>query len=145
MQAKRPFPETSPQARGLAVALALLGAAWPAAAAGWGFNATVFKAAGASLRTSQSWMVALQWADALVARDALGLAAGQPVFATGLRDGANPKDGNFAWEAWYRLPMSDAIAITAGVFTLSRPLGSQTPAGQTFSPLAGVLKLSFAF
>ena len=80
----------------------------------------------------------------VLAGDALGLAVGQPVFATGLRDGASPNNGNFAWEAWYRLPISDAIAITPGVFTLSRPLGSQTPAGQTFSQLAGVLKLSFA-
>ena len=118
----------------------------PSISMGWGYNAAMFRpGTAATLASSQSWMVGLQWADVLAPGNALGLAVGQPVFATGVSGNQSPDDGTVAVEAWYRLRLSDAIALTPGIFYLSRPLGSTTPAGQSLSQLAGVLKLSFRF
>lgn len=88
-------------------------------------------------------MVGLQWTDALAPGNTFGMAVGQPVFATALAAGQVPNDGSFAWEWWYRLRLHDGLSLTPGLFYLSRPLGPTTPAGQTFSQLAGVLRLTF--
>jgi hypothetical protein len=118
----------------------------PSISAGWGYNAAAFRlGTAATLRASQSWMVGLQWNDALAPGNAFGMAVGQPVFATALAAGQVPNDGNYAWEWWYRLRINDSLSLTPGLFYLSRPLGSTTPAGQTFSQLAGVLKLTLRF
>jgi hypothetical protein len=41
--------------------------------------------------------------------------------------------------------MSDAISITPAVFYLSRPLGQNTPAGESFSQLGALVKTTFRF
>lgn len=118
----------------------------PSISLGWGINGAVFRpGSGAQLLTSQSWMVGLEWNDVISPGNTLGMAVGQPLFATALAGGAIPNDGNYAWEWWYRWRITNAISLTPGLFYLSRPLGSGTPAGQTFSQLAGVLKLTFRF
>jgi len=121
--------------------------AWiPSISVGWGYNAAAFRlGTAATMRTSQSWMVGLQWNDALVSGNAFGMAVGQPVLATALAAGQVPNDGNYTWEWWYRMRLNDALSLTPGLFYLSRPLGSTTPAGQTFSQLAGVLRLTLRF
>ncbi len=115
-----------------------MGAGWvPSISAGWGYNALTqagdsagFNAAN-NIAASQSWSVALEWADAFAQGNALGMAVGQPVFATSLRDGATPRDGNFVWEWWVQFQVSDNISITPAVFYLSRPDGQFTTAGRT--------------
>ncbi|PSB36340.1 iron uptake porin [Aphanothece minutissima] len=119
----------------------------PSISLGWGINGTSYDTAQApgALRTSQSWMVGLQWDDAFVKGNALGMAVGQPVFATALADGQTPQDGNFAWEWWYKWQVTDNISVTPALFYLSRPLGQFTTPDTSFRQLGGLVKTTFRF
>jgi len=57
------------------------------------------------------------------------MAVGQPTFATSLHGGDTPQDGNYVWEWWYKLQVTDNIAITPALFWLSRARGALTNAG----------------
>jgi hypothetical protein len=94
---------------------------------------------------SQSWSVGLQWSDAFMKGNALGMAVGQPVFATSLRNGETPQDGNFAWEWWYRFQVTDNISVTPALFYLSRPNGQFTTVGQSSNVLGGLIQTQFKF
>ncbi len=94
---------------------------------------------------SQSWSVGLQWSDAFMKGNALGMAVGQPVFATSLRNGETPQDGNYAWEWWYRFQVTDNISVTPALFYLSRPNGQFTTVGQSSSVLGGLIQTQFRF
>jgi hypothetical protein len=94
---------------------------------------------------SQSWSVGLEWSDAFIKGNALGMALGQPVFATSLRNGQTPQDGNFAWEWWYRFQVTDNISVTPALFYLSRPNGQFTTVGQSSSVLGGLVQTQFRF
>ena len=120
----------------------------PAISGGWGFNSTSYDAGikrQGLVASSQSWSVGLQWNDAFTTGNTLGMAVGQPTFATALYGGEQPRDGNYAWEWWYRVQLSDNVAITPAVFLLSRPLGADTPAGQSFSQIGALLKSTIRF
>ena len=73
------------------------------------------------------------------------MAVGQPTFATRLEGGGTPNDGNFVWEWWYKLHVSEHITVTPALFYLSRPLGVDTPGGKSFQQLGGLIKTSFRF
>ena len=73
------------------------------------------------------------------------MAVGQPIFATSLYGGETPRDGNYAWEWWYKLQLSDKIAVTPALFLLSRPLGAETTAGETFRQIGALLKTTLHF
>jgi carbohydrate-selective porin OprB len=75
----------------------------------------------------------------------LGLAVGQPVFATSLSGHVTPRDGNYVWECWYKFQLTDNISVTPALIYLSRPLGQLTPQGQGFSQFGGLIKTSFRF
>jgi hypothetical protein len=81
---------------------------------------------------SQSWYVGLQWNDVLWGGNSLGMAVGQPTFATTLSRGTDKSqstfinDGNYAWEWWYKFQVTDNISVTPALFWLSRPLGALT-------------------
>ncbi len=90
-------------------------------------------------------MVGLQWSDVFAKGNALGMAVGQPVFATALQGGETPQDQNVIWEWWYKFQVTDAISVTPALFYLSRPLGQDTPSGQSFSQLGGLVKTTFQF
>jgi hypothetical protein len=125
-----------------------LGSGWlPSISLGWGINATTYTRSqpAGSLRTSQSWMVGLQWTDVVIQGNAFGFAVGQPVFATALTGGLTPNDGNYVWEWWYKFQVTDNIAVTPALIYLSRPLGQQTPQGDSFSQFGGLIKTSFRF
>merc|ERR1711966_104869 len=94
-------------------------ASWfPSISAGWGYNSItngedtfVFRSA-----TTQSWYVGLQWADAFLKGNTLGMAVGQPSFVTNVsyrNDFDNQSDfvadGNYAWEWWYQFQVTDNI------------------------------------
>jgi carbohydrate-selective porin OprB len=73
------------------------------------------------------------------------MAVGQTTFATSLKGGDTPRDGNYVWEWWYKVQVTDNIAVTPALFYLSRPLGGETPVGQSFNQLGGLIKTSFNF
>jgi hypothetical protein len=120
----------------------------PSISAGWGVNKTHYTNSineSGLVSTSQSWSVGLEWQDALGKGNSLGMAVGQPTFATSLKGGGNPNDGNVVCEWWYKVAVSDRISFTPGLFYLSRPLGADTPAGKSFHQLGGLIKTSFSF
>ncbi|MCX5930349.1 MAG: iron uptake porin [Cyanobacteria bacterium] len=119
----------------------------PSISAGWGYGTTSYGSdpGSGALRGSQSWMVGLEWADVLIKGNTLGMAVGQPVFATALSRGESPDDGNFVWEWWYKFQVTDNISITPALFYLSRPLGQETPSDSSFRQLGGLVKTSFSF
>ncbi|MFM7268812.1 MAG: iron uptake porin, partial [Cyanobium sp.] len=119
----------------------------PSLSLGWGINSTTYSTPQplGSLSTSQSWMVGLQWTDVFIKGNDFGFAVAQPVFATALTGGGNPNDGNYVWEWWYKLQVTNNITVTPALIYLSRPLGTITPQGQTFSQLGGLVKTTFRF
>jgi hypothetical protein len=122
---------------------------------GWGYSAlaqsrlvnsavpTVNSAA--NIGAAQSWTLGLQWADAFAKGNSAGMAVGQPQFATSLRNGRTPQDGNFAWEWWYKFKVSDNISITPAIFYLSRPYGQFTQPGQSNNVFGGLVQTQFRF
>ena len=120
----------------------------PSLSAGWGINNTQYASdvnSNGLVANSQSWSVGLQWQDAFIKGNAAGMAVGQATFATSLYGGQTPDDGNLIWEWWYKLQLSDNIALTPALFYLSRPLGADTPGGTSFQQLGGLIKTSFSF
>ena len=94
--------------------------------------------------TTSSWMVGLQWSDVFLMGNDLGIAVGQPTFVTATDDGT-PDDGNYAMEAWYQFQVTDNIAITPGVFWLSRPYGELTPNDKSVGIFGGLVQTVFKF
>jgi carbohydrate-selective porin OprB len=74
---------------------------------------------------------------------------GQPSFVTALRNGNTPQDGNYAWEWWYKIKMSDQISLTPTFFYLSNPssAGQATPGsnGTGANVFGGFLAAQFKF
>lgn len=83
--------------------------------------------------------------DAFLKGNALGMAVGQPVFATALTGGQIAQEGNFTWEWWYKLQVTDSISVTPALFYLSRSIGQDTTPGTTFRQLGGLVKTTFRF
>ena len=129
----------------------------PSVSGGIGLNTTSYSTAPPSgsptaaesqdwlLEQSQSWLLALQWKDAFAQGNALGLAVGSPVRATGLRGDVTPHDGTTVMEAWYKVQLTDQISLTPALFYITRPLGQLTPSGHTLSQLGALIKTSFRF
>jgi hypothetical protein len=143
-------------------------ASWfPSISAGWGYNSItngedtfVFRSA-----TTQSWYVGLQWADAFLKGNTLGMAVGQPSFVTSVsyRNDFDDQsdfvaDGNYAWEWWYQFQVTDNISVTPALYYLSRPYGDLTNGQQKafggdrknnsnnqFNNFGGLLKTTFKF
>jgi len=125
-----------------------LHAGWfPSISAGWGLNSYSYDqgVSAGSLSQSQSWAVGLQWDQAFAEANVLGFAFGQPVFATSLTGSQTPKDGNYAFELWYKFQVTDQISVTPAMFYLSRPEGEFTPSGKTFNNFGGLVKTTFKF
>ncbi len=127
----------------------------PSISAGWGLNSYNEDNAAANFDgvASQSWYVGLQWQDAFIKGNALGMAVGQPTFITTCGDFCNktPRDGNYAWEWWYKFQVTDNISVTPAIFYLSAPLGQLQKVnnavvdGGTFSNFGGLVKTTFKF
>ncbi|MAR05896.1 MAG: porin [Cyanobium sp. NAT70] len=92
-----------------------------------------------------SWMVGLQWSDVFLQGNDLGFAVGQPQFVASQRHGGSPEDGNYALELWYQFEVTDNIAVTPGVYWLSRPWGDYTPEGKSLGVFGGVVQTVFKF
>ncbi len=131
----------------------------PSISAGWGINTAGSEndsARGFGTVTSQSWYVGLQWADAFIKGNALGMAVGQATFVTGIENSSvtedgiaisnRPNDGNYAWEWWYKFQVTDNISVTPAIFYLSAPLGQlQKEGGDSFNNFGGLVKTTFKF
>jgi hypothetical protein len=136
----------------------------PSVSTGWGINYTDAKNnVNIKGSTSQSWYVGLQWADAFLEGNTLGMAVGQPTFVTDVdfksdySDSKYVGDGNYAWEFWYAFQVTDNITVTPAVYYLSRPFGAITdgetdsngvPKGDrndTFNNFGGLIKTTFKF
>lgn len=120
----------------------------PSISAGWGLNRTNYNTGvkrEGLVANSQSWSLGLQWKDALITGNVLGMAVGQPIFATSLYGGESPRDGTVSWEWWYRIQVSDNLAVTPAMFVLDRPLGEETPPGETFRQIGSLLKITLHF
>ncbi|MFM7239256.1 MAG: iron uptake porin [Cyanobium sp.] len=109
----------------------------PSISAGYGINSS----SQGDLRTSQSWMVGLQWSDVLAKGNSFGMGVGQPAFATATRNGAATEQGVWAWEWWVQWQVSDAIAVTPAIFYLNNPGGSEGGRDQ----FGALIKTSFSF
>ena len=124
----------------------------PSVSLGWGYNdltqdsnvTTSFNRA-SNISASQSWAVALEWGNVFWKGNAFGMAVGQPVFATSLRDGNTPDDGNYVWEWWYKFQVTDNISVTPAVFYLSRPGGQYTAPGETSNVFGALVQTQFKF
>jgi hypothetical protein len=147
-----------------------LNSGWlPSISLGWGLNSLsdndkTTDAAGVdfdvpTVTESQSWYVGLQWDNVLWQGNSLGMAVGQPTFATKLDRGDCDtcsdfsNDGNYAWEWWYKFQLTDNISVTPAIFYLSRPLGMLTNSvnsdgidrNKTFDLLGGLIQATFKF
>jgi hypothetical protein len=134
----------------------------PSVSVGWGLNSmtaanTAFDYNGVQ---TQSWYVGLQWADAFIKGNTLGMAFGQPTFVTSFGNntdlkniyGNTPQDGNYAWEWWYKFQVTDNISVTPAIFYLSNPLGmagvefNQAKGSTgTLTNFGGIVKTTFKF
>jgi hypothetical protein len=137
----------------------------PSVSTGWGLNNTSL-ADQTKIKnvTSQSWYVGLQWSDAFLKGNNMGMAVGQPTFVTSadfssaFSSSEYIGDAGYAWEFWYQFQVTDNISVTPAIFYLSRPLGEATdissfsadgtPVGdrdKTFSNFGGLIKTTFKF
>ena len=135
----------------------------PSISAGWGY--TSYDAANtqanlgfagspiSGITAAQNWYVGIQWADAFVKGNSLGMAVGQPTFVTAMNSGT-PQDAGYAWEWWYKFQVTDHISVTPAIFYLSNPQGAfgfsdaQTAGLSTTNPLTnfgGLIKTTFKF
>ena len=132
---------------------------FPSISVGWGLNNTSTEDDSArrfGRVQSQSWYVGLQWADAFVKGNALGMAVGQATFVTSIDNSAvtedglyvsnSTNDGNYAWEWWYKFQVTDNISVTPALYYLSAPLGQlQKRDGDSFNNFGGIVKTTFKF
>jgi len=125
----------------------------PSISTGWGYSSlagakgTVDAVTGAQVTAAQNWYVGLQWADAFLKGNTLGMAVGQPTFATSQFKG-KPNDGNYAWEWWYKFQVTDNISVTPAIYYLSAPLGAEGRAvagSNALNNFGGLVKTTFKF
>jgi hypothetical protein len=132
----------------------------PSISVGWGINSynendDALNFDGAA---SQSWYVGLQWDDAFIKGNALGMAVGQPTFITSCGDicedgQKSTYDAGYAWEWWYKFQVTDNISVTPAIFYLSNPLGAfgnlarelDNKNGAALTNFGGLIKTTFKF
>ncbi|MEY3750927.1 MAG: hypothetical protein RLZZ186_1346 [Cyanobacteriota bacterium] len=96
----------------------------------------------------QSWYVGLQWADAFIKGNALGMAVGQTPFVTQNPSdlGGSPNDGNYAWEWWYKFQVTDNISVTPALYYLSQTAGQLGKFNDSsVNNFGGLIKTTFKF
>jgi hypothetical protein len=109
----------------------------PSISAGYGIN----RSSRGDLRTSQSWLLGLQWTELLFKGFSFGMGVGQPAFATATRHGVATDKGVWAWEWWAQWQVSDQISLTPAIFYLNNPAGSDRGQDQ----FGALIKASFRF
>jgi len=119
---------------------------WQPEQSGWmpsisaGFGAQQFNGSGSS-DDAYSWMVGLQWTDAIIKGNAFGIGLGE----------ANTEVNQFAFEVWYKFQVTDNISITPAIFWIENGGGDVTSLFAPFSftnpqdSFGAVLKTTFKF
>ena len=79
----------------------------------------------------------LEWADAFLEGNSLGMAVGQPTFDTD-GDGAG-----YAWEFFYKFQVTDNISVTPAIHYLSKPFPQQ--GSNDMDAFSGLVKTQFKF
>ena len=120
----------------------------PSISTGWGYSTlAATEGSGIEITAAQNWYVGLQWADAFLKGNTLGMAFGQPTFATSqFKD--KPNDGNYAWEWWYKFQVTDNISVTPAIYYLSAPtgaIGREVAGGNALTNFGGLVKTTFKF
>ncbi|MEB3262071.1 MAG: porin, partial [Cyanobacteriota bacterium] len=98
-----------------------------------------------------SWMVGMQWEDAFMKGNALGMAIGSAGTVDGIPTGglipSNPGGavgGTLAYELWYKFQVTDNISVTPAFFAIGNgPTPGFANSGQT--TLGGLVKTTFKF
>jgi hypothetical protein len=120
---------------------------WQPEQSGWipsisaGVGATQLNGAGIN-QDIWSWMVGLQWTDAFIKGNALGLGLGE----------ANTEADQFAFELWYKFQVTDNISVTPAIFWIQNG-GGNVETFEGFLPFqvdqqdsfGAVLKTTFKF
>jgi len=106
----------------------------PSISAGWGIKLSD-SSHNRDVQFSQSWKAGLEWNNILNNGHSAGIGVGEPVFATNLKGDDTPDDGQFILQVWLQVNVRDATTVTPALFYLSRPLGQDTPRGETFQQM----------
>jgi hypothetical protein len=136
-------------------------AGWfPSVSAGWGITGLSGEGAATGIVLDgtriQSWSVGLKWSDVLLKGNDFGMSVGQVPFVTtnptasipGLR--TVPNNGNYAWEWWYKIQITDGLSLTPALFYLSQPAGrlgkgTMFTGPENLEAFGGLLKTTFRF
>lgn len=112
---------------------------WQPEQSGWipsisaGFGASQYNGSGSSSDT-WSWMVGLQWADAIIKGNAFGIGLGE----------SNTDVNQFGLEVWYKFQVTDNISITPAIFWIENG-GFDYSTGSVDDSVGAVLKTTFKF
>jgi hypothetical protein len=118
---------------------------WQPEQSGWipsisaGFGASQFNGSGATNTSDDawSWMLGLQWSDAIIKGNAFGIGLGEQ----------NSELDNFGFEIWYKFQVTDNISVTPAIFWIEN--GGLQNIGLPNEALAdsfgAVLKTTFKF
>jgi hypothetical protein len=106
-----------------------------------GFGATQLNGSGASNSSDDaySWMIGLNWSDAIIKGNAFGIGVGESNTLSAVNQ--------LAFEVWYKFQVTDNISVTPAIFWLENGGGSDfTDDGFTAEDSFGaVLKTTFKF
>jgi len=119
----------------------------------WGFSTSEH---GARVNISSrrdvtsSWYTGLQWDDAFIKGNSLGMGVGQAQYLAKLAAGGTPDDSNYMWEWWYKFQMTDNISVMPAIYYISDYNGGNGKTGpngsKTNSNAFGALvKTTFKF
>ena len=90
------------------------------------------------------WMVGLNWKDAFLEGNKLGIGFGSySSYATSLKGDDSPEDENFAIEGYYDFQVTDNIKITPAVFWIEDADGAESVDGS--NRFGGLVKTTFKF
>ena len=94
--------------------------------------------------TVKGWMVGLNWKDAFMMGNKLGVGVGSySSYATSVKGQDWPDDENFAVEAYYDFRVTDNIVVTPAIFWVDDAFGQEQPPGR--NKFGGLVKTTFKF
>ena len=115
----------------------------PTISAGIDFGYNDAKADG-QVEESFGWMVGLNWKNAFVDGNKLGVGFGSySSYATSMKGDSSPDDENFAFEAYYDYQVSDNVTVTPAVFWVQDADGNASVDGS--DTLGALVKTTFKF
>jgi len=88
----------------------------------WGFSTSQHSArvnTNTRRDVTSSWYTGLQWDDAFVKGNSLGMGVGQAPYLAKLAAGGTPDDSNYMWEWWYKFQMTDNISVMPAIYYIS--------------------------